>query len=520
MMKTKLFFPRLVAGILMVFTVACSNEEGIGNNLNENNNKENVLGTTFVGGINIDEKAKSATRTSLDVTYPGGSSIEYFWEKGDKIWTADGATGEAQITSKSATARFKLSKGYSAATVDVYYPGQNATTYNQVTIATDQAQIAPNNSAHLGTSGDCGTATAVKQADGTYSFKLDHKAAYLCLLPRTPNKLVSTYVQQIKVMSDNNIAGTYTLTKAGLTGSGSSNAITLTTKTNTKGSAYFDGFPLDNSDTNQSRNAAYIVIAPGTHTLTIEYTLYDNKTNVRGTFTKKIGSATYSANTVYPITANINPTDYSSDVYYMWDAEFGQHYWKGYESDQPKIASDNSGNYPKNNSDPRWYNQVMGYNPSFPAVSASRTCASCPNVNELLWYALKGDPHWDVSIWTTMGHLYAGGMWFKKKADITGYNPAKAPDGIDYTTTLTSVEQSNRSLAFGKPADVTKYFYLPAQGLYVGGTFSSVGVIGTYWSKTPRPWENTTAYYLGITYDHVRVSGNDRNKGFMLLNGQ
>ena len=136
MMKTKLFFPRLVAGILMVFTVACSNEEGVGNNLNENNNKENVLGTTFVGGINIDEKAKSATRTSLDVTYPGGSSIEYFWEKGDKIWTADGATGEAQITSKSATVRFKLSKGYSAATVDVYYPGQNATTYNQVTIAT------------------------------------------------------------------------------------------------------------------------------------------------------------------------------------------------------------------------------------------------------------------------------------------------------------------------------------------------------------------------------------------------
>ena len=321
-------------------------------------------------------------------------------------------------------------------------------------------------------------------------------------------------------MSDNNIAGTYTLTKAGLTGSGSSNAITLTTKTNTKGSAYFDGFPLDNSDTNQSRNAAYIVIAPGTHTLTIEYTLYDNITNVRGTFTKKISSATYSENTVYPITANINPTDYSSDVYYMWDAEFGQHYWKGYESDQPKIASANNGNYPKDNSDSRWYNQVMGYRPHSSAVSASRTCASCPNVNELLWYAQKGDPHWDVSIWTTMGHLYAGGMWFKKKADITGYNPAKAPDGIDYTTTLTSVEQSNQSLAFGKPADVTKYFYLPAQGLYAGGTFFSVGVIGTYWSKTPRPWENTTAYYLGITYDHVRVSGNDRNKGFMLLKGQ
>ena len=162
----------------------------------------------------------------------------------------------------------------------------------------------------------------------------------------------------------------------------------------------------------------------------------------------------------------------------------------------------------------------MGYRPHSSAVSASRTCASCPNVNELLWYALKGDPHWDVSIWTTMGHLYAGGMWFKKKAYINGYNSAKAPDGIDYTTTLTSADQTNKPIANGKPVDITKYFYLPAQGLYVGGTFFSVGVIGTYWSKTPRPWENTTAYYLGITYDHVRVSGNDRNKGFMLLKGQ
>ena len=387
-----------------------------------------------------------------------------------------------------------------------------------MTIATDQAQIAPNNSAHLGTSGDCGTATAVKQADGTYSFKLDHKAAYLCLLPRTPNKLVSTYVQQIKVMSDNNIAGTYTLTKAGLTGSGSSNAITLTTKTNTKGSAYFDGFPLDNSDTDQSRNAAYIVIAPGTHTLTIEYTLYDNITNVRGTFTKKISSATYSENTVYPITANINPTDYSSDVYYMWDAEIGQHYWKGYESDQPKIASANNGNYPKDNSDSRWYNQVMGYNPSFPAVSASRTCASCPNVNELLWYALKGDPHWDVSIWTTMGHLYAGGMWFLKKNKIVGFSSTIAPDGQDYRYHYERKENTN--IPQTKPSNTADYFYLPAFGFYESGLLYFVGQNANYWSRSAYLIQDNRAYDLGFKHDVVAVNFNESYKGFSLFKGE
>lgn len=156
------FLSKLVVVILMIFTVACTNEEGVNNNPKENN-KETTPDATFVGGIDIDTKAKSATRTSLDITYPGGFSVKYFWEKGDKIWTADGASGEAKITTKSATARFKLSKGYSTSTVDVYYPGQKATTYNQVTIATAQMQSEPNNSAHLGISGDCGTATAHKQ---------------------------------------------------------------------------------------------------------------------------------------------------------------------------------------------------------------------------------------------------------------------------------------------------------------------------------------------------------------------
>ena len=52
-----------------------------------------------------------------------------------------------------------------------------------------------------------------------------------------------------------------------------------------------------------------------------------------------------------------------------------------------------------------------------------------PNVNEMTWYAAKGDPRWDADeLWTTMGHLYKGGMWFKKKAHINGYKSNTAVD--------------------------------------------------------------------------------------------
>lgn len=499
----------IIMMVLTGFITACTNDETIDNNKN-NQDEEAVEGTTFIGGI--DTKAESATRTSLEMTYPGGSAVNYFWEPEDEIWTEDGAKGKAQITAKAARAKFKLSKGYSTPTVNVYYPGQNATAYNKVTIATKQTQTAPNSSAHLGASGDCGTAKAVKQNDGTYRFNLDHKAAYLCLLPRTPNNLVSAYIQQIKITSDDNIAGTFTLEMGGLTGEGSSKTITLITKTNPNGSPYFDGFPLNNSKTSQTTNAAYVVIRPGTHTLDIEYTLYDNVTNVKGTFTKHIDANYYEPNTVYPITSNINPTDYPKAGYHMWDAKYD--YWKGYENYQPKTANASNVNYPQGSGDERWYNTVVGPINGNP-VAASNLCKSYPNVNELFWYVDKGDPHWDTTLWSTMGHLYAGGMWFKKKAKISGYNVDRAPDGKDYRLVTETLKHTKAPIQ-GKPGknEINDYFYLPALGLYYGGVFYSVGAVGAYWSSTHRAHNPYSAFYLGIAENEANVAGNQRNNGY------
>ncbi|MGP1480717.1 MAG: hypothetical protein ACTTJL_03335 [Hoylesella enoeca] len=518
------------AATLVLFTASCANEE----TTKQDANQETAAGTNFVGGSAV------KTRTSLDVTLPGGSTVDYFWEPSDKIWTNDGATGTAQITAKSATANFRMSKAYNTPTVDVYYPGVNATAYNQVTIATSQTQTAPNSTKHLGEAGDCGVATAHQQSDKSYKFDLDHKAAYLCLLPRMSNKLVSTYITQVKITSDNNIAGTYTLTKTGLTGSGSSNTITLTTPGdgtlvpgpydywNGPTTVPSPGFPLNNAATSQSTNAMYVVIAPGTHALTIEYTIYDTMTNHGGTITKTIASTAYAENTVYPITANIKVTEYPGNGYYMWDAADGEHYWKGHEwnkpsytagVDQPTVNNTTGSASPQNNSDPRyWSESYPGFGVSNPAI---HSCASLPNANEMSWYCMFGDPRWDADkLWATMGHLYKGGMWFRKKSVLIAdghYDTEKSADGsTDMRTTFKSYSNNNSSIQSGLPsaADANKYFYLPALGFHdFSGVLYEVGNYGFYWSSSANPEYNSTAYNLNFFSGGIGVSSGNRNYG-------
>lgn len=155
--------------------------------------------------------------------------MTYYWEPGDKIWLDDGNNGEGEITAKVGTATFFLTGAYNAQNYTVYYPGKNATTYNTVTIQTSQTQTVPNNSAHIGEAGDCGVAVANKKPNGGYTFSLAHKAAYLCFLPRTTNVTETGWVlTSIKVTSNDSIAGSYTLSTTGLSGTGSSNEITLT----------------------------------------------------------------------------------------------------------------------------------------------------------------------------------------------------------------------------------------------------------------------------------------------------
>ena len=285
-MKKNLFY---VAAIALVFA-GCSQNDDL-----QKPQQEVRKGTTFIGGSSLEIGESPVSRTSLDYDRTA-RTLKYMWEPGDKIWLNDGNNAESSATSSTENSSFVFTSGtYTNATYDVYYPGKNATAYNTVTIATTQAQGAANTTKHIGEAGDCGTATATRQANGNYKFSLAHKASYLCFLPRTTNASGTNWVLTgIKVKSDNNIAGNYTLSSTGLSGTGSSDEISLSVP----------NFDITNSATNQSLNASYMVIAPGTHSLTVEYTVKNAVSNQTTTITKTLAAnKNYAANTVYPVTA-------------------------------------------------------------------------------------------------------------------------------------------------------------------------------------------------------------------------
>ena len=519
-MKKKLFKTRLLSfaafcGLTLAFA-SCANEE-VAQNPNNTDDDKNL--TTFTAG-------DPSTRTSME------SDGKFFWEAGDKIYVKDDNgiwnASSNSPTDKTAYFKFKVPGTYTAhMSYKVYYPGQSGS-QDQVTISANQSQAEPNTTTHFGTSGDCGMATATRiTGERNFNFTLDHKAAYLLLLPRTVNTVLhDCYLTKVEINSDNDITSTYTLdpTTGELTGTGTGKQIIVSTGGS---GTYANGFPLTNTATNAATNGSYVVIKPGTHTLKIRYWVKDIVTNVEGAITKTLSSATYDQNKYYNITANLDVKNYDSDHYYMWDAQ--QQYWYGYEwtknlpvgVGQPTLDGNSSSNYAQSNTDPRYYNEsYLGYGISTPATHAS--CKDLPNANELSWYCMYGDPRWDADeLWTTMGHLYKGGMWFKKKSVLQGeghYNTEFSADGTtDLRTTYKGYTNNSSSIInYGLPsaADAGNYFYLPALGVYFSGLLYGIRDNGTYWSSSAHPWYSGSAYALNFYSGNVRVDNGGRDCGF------
>ena len=498
----------VVFGIALTFE-SCANEDVAQNPTNPNEDNDKNL-TTFVAG---DE---TKTRTSLDY-----NSSDFYWEAGDYIYVKDddGVLKKSTNapTSKVAAFKYKVPGKFTAhSSYEVYYLGKNSSG-NSVTISTAQSQTAPDNTEHFGTAGDYGTATATKvSGKQQFKFELEHQPAYLVFQPYTSNTILqSCYLTKVEVSSDNDIAETYTVnpTTGALDASTVTNGKQIILTTSGSGS-YYNGFPLTNSAASVTTNGAYMVIKPGTHTLRVRYWVKDNATGTEGTITKTLPATAYASNTYYDMTASLDVKNYDGDKYYMWDAQ--QNYWAGHEWNktnpwQPVLNGQSNGNYAQNNSDAsRWYNEGGGSG----RFDATQSCATLPNVNEMTWYAAKGDPRWDADeLWTTMGHLYKGGMWFKKKANISGFNPNTAIDGSDWRINGGGSGWS-ASHTLPSAADAGNYFYLPALGYYASGQLINVGGKGYYWSSSAYSWGGGRAYYLYFTIGSVIVSYEYRFFGY------
>ena len=499
----------LVFGIALAFA-SCANEDVAQNPTNPNDDNDKNL-TTFVAG---DE---TKTRTSLDY-----SGSDFYWEAGDYIYVKDddGTLQKSSNapTNKVASFKYKVPGKFTAHTsYKVYYLGKNSNG-SEVTISANQTQTAPDNTEHFGTAGDYGTATATGTlGGGSFSFQLEHQPAYLVFQPYTSNTILhNCYLTGVEVTSDNDIAETYTVNTS--TGALVASAVTDGKKivlTTSGSSSHPNGFPLTNSSASITTNGAYMVIKPGTHTLKVRYWVKDVATNVEGTITKTLPATAYASNTYYDMTANLNVHDYDGTKYYMWDAQ--QNYWSGHEWNtanpwQPVLNGNSNSNYAQNNGDPRYYNEAFTYGADNKATHTS--CKDLPNVNEMTWYAAKGEPRWDGDeLWTTMGHLYKGGMWFKKKANISGFNPNTAEDGTDWRTNANGGSWSV-SQTLPDVADAGNYFYLPALGYYNSGQLNYVGDVGDYWSSSATSVSSNFAYTLNFGSGGVNVLDNYRYNGF------
>ena len=499
----------------LLFTASCANDDVA---QDEKQKKDNIpAGTTVFTGTSLPD---ATTRTAiLNHTKGAGASVN--WSNTDKIWVKDDGGNWQQsgavtfpVATNKAQGMFALSGTYTGATHDILYTNKTVSgTQPQVEIKTTQTQSAPNNFDHAGESGDFGIATA-----NNYKFTLNHKAAYLCFIPRSSNPYVNrSKLIKVEIMSDDNIAGTYDIAPNGaLTlASGGSKTITVTTGS---------GFAIDNSADDMSKNATYAVVAPGTHTFRIRYWLRNTTDNpagpIEGTVSKII-TLNCTAGSIQDITANLDPHDYDGDHYYQWDAQ--QQYWYGYEwtkhlpgnTGQPTLNNNSSSNYAQNNSDvSRWYKEGVG------AFQATQSCVGLPNANELSWYCMYGAPRWDADeLWTTMGHLYKGGMWLKKKFVLQAehhYDTEKPADGsTDLRTTYKNYTNSS-SISSGLPsaADAGNYFYLPALGYYGFGQLYYVGSYGYYWSSSANPWASDNAYGMSFTSGGVYVRSFNRSGGF------
>lgn len=471
--------------------------------------------TTFETGT--PESKKAPRRTSFN--YNDGA---FYWEAGDKIYVKDDdnvwQVSKNSPTEKTTSFQFKVPGKFTASTAyQVCYPGKNGSK-TSVTILAEQTQTLPNDTKHFGVSGDNGIAEATLQGS-SYKFWIDHKATYLVFQPYASEdaQVRGGKLIKIEVTSDKNIAGTFTLnpTTKKLEGTGNSKQIVL--KTTGSGGA---GFSLNTTSASVGTNGAYMVLAPGEHKLKIRYwvKLADG---TEGTIIQTLQKFDYKPNHYYDIKKDLK---IPQTLYYMWDAS--KDYWNGV-SNQPVKHLANNTNYPKGSSDPRYYNSVTAPRNQATAASKSDSFKNLPNVNELTWYATKGDPHWDGDkLWRTYNNqIYKGGVWLKKASVIAKENNVTLQRMKDIASDLTTDARKtalpasnkftnqfkNEQLAADKQTD---YFFLPAMGFYNDGTFYFIGTTALYWSSTAYPnGKGASAYSFSCNNGRLTIMESSRNYG-------
>ena len=537
----------LLALAAVLFT-ACAADDA---DTDRQNPKPGTAGLTAF--VMEDSTDSPATRLVGEHT---GSGVRFCWSRDDRIfvdnptenaeWRADKENNIYELTSNGTDdgvstpkAKFWFEGEFTKPEYRVRFLGRNHNTYHdfdEVQIAEDLNYIGPEilHKDYMQT-GDFATGIARRQADGTYTFRLEHKASYITFRPfstqKAFTKLGEVYsdgaaLERIEISADKALCGGFAI--KGDTIDLSSRPTGETYKKVTCSRGGYHSLLYIPSEVTPSGPCAIMVVAPGTYTdFTVKYYFGTNFNFRKGYITKTYPHVTFTAGKNKVISQDLQGVEYPGDTYYMWDA--ADPYWKGYEWNRSNPVQPIGGfatdHYPKSNTDTRWYNEVPSYagaDGAAPAVAASHGCKDCPNINELLWYREYGLPYQDDEVFVLMNRLQSGRIWLKKLSVIAREQhktvdelKEKAPDGIDYTrsTKIPGGDHfhGGEVTQYGKPRNINDYFCLPLIGGYKpgGGDFTNSNrwfagadspAVGFYWSSTPAPGSLDKAYVLEISF--------------------
>ena len=478
-MKKKILFSTLSVALLSV-VASCSSDDVQSSSSNVSPANSNVLRL---------EQTSSGTRTLMNHEYnkPG----EFEWMPQDRVWVNYNGNYIASVSNNLSTnakrADFTFAEGtsFTADNYELLYTGESSVSSKatEVVIKAEQTQAAPNNTKHFGLSGDCGTATVNKRTSNDnltyYTGNVRHRAGYLCFLPNMTNLNTSTVkLEKIVITSNKSLAGTYGFSSTGLSSTPTANAsnkITLTCK---------DGFavPAHSNDFSSyvSKVGSYAVVAPGQHTFKLE--LFFDKDGVKTSVVSDGISINVRENTV-------------TDVVMSY-ALYGN-----------EIRDLGHSNAEVNPDGPIVINEVYTSVSRDSYVTWSSSF-NAPTAAQMTKYIQDGDPHWDnTTKWKDMnGVVRTGGMWFLKKQYINGFD------------TATQIGDS-KTPAQGKPADTSRYFFLPAAGYSNdgGSSFDDVGTDGRYWSPTEN---NNFGCGLHISSSSVGVNSYIKHRLFRVFEAQ
>ena len=534
-MKVKTIIKTGQLFMMAVLLAACASEDVAQDKKKENGTEAPKGGVIFAANgpkasakrLSIDgEEETAGAKTRTNIKHTPGQGADAYWKWDDFIWVKDKngtwqKSTHIELHDGGASAEFTLpgSKADYLDGCEVRYTGHGASTFyaeqespHTVGLYYHYTFPTANDYSWAGHVGDCGSGKA--KATGNpdkFNFTLAHKPAYLCFLPRCENAALApnirlTHIKMTATKCYNNPSSnlvdlfgfdgeTIGPSGYGLYGAGWIEMV-------------ISDFPLTTA-ANPEANATYVIVRPDKYDFKIEYTIKDPTTNLETVITDIKTGITLDKGVIYDVTANLKPKSFNvkDNKWYMWDAK--QDYWHGYENEQPTInwgepGATESQNYPKNDSDPRWYNPYWpntgtpGYTLRYDAEK-NEDFKSLPNSNEMYWYCYEGDPHKGSKVYEQNGHLQnVNGIWLKKKAKILAdkhMSASSMEEGyfwgamvyIDSRVNIPPFRPQAAQIKTTPLGNTDDYFFLPALGYYLYGKLYGYGSVGDYWSVSSYP---------------------------------